>query len=131
MMRSSCAICVLPCGSMRARLFRDGCGRLIATPRPRCVRCAPLLPRGEQPVGTRLPNQEPQYASTTPIVPPSASEWVRSYPEGQWVYHSGEPDHARNAIVCRAVRLRSFAHDVGSPRVDIARLAPNEKNRRS
>jgi hypothetical protein len=35
-----------------------------------------------------LPTQAPQYAPTSPSVPPSASEWVRSYPEGQWVYHS-------------------------------------------
>ena len=35
-----------------------------------------------------LPSQAPQYAPTAPSEPPSASEWVRSYPEGQWVYHA-------------------------------------------
>jgi hypothetical protein len=34
-----------------------------------------------------LPSQAPRYAST-PAEPPSSSQWVRSYPDGQWVYTS-------------------------------------------
>lgn len=32
-----------------------------------------------------LPSQAPRYA---PTAAPSASDWVRPYPEGQWVYHA-------------------------------------------
>jgi hypothetical protein len=35
-----------------------------------------------------LPSQAPRYASATPAEPPSASDWVRAYPGGQWVYHA-------------------------------------------
>ena len=36
-----------------------------------------------------LPSQAPQHTTaSSPSVAPSASEWVHSYPEGQWVYHS-------------------------------------------
>jgi hypothetical protein len=35
-----------------------------------------------------LPSQAPAYAPTVPAEPPSASEWVRAYPDGQWVYYA-------------------------------------------
>jgi hypothetical protein len=35
-----------------------------------------------------LPSQAPIYAPTVPAEPPSASEWVRAYPDGQWVYQA-------------------------------------------
>jgi hypothetical protein len=35
-----------------------------------------------------LPSQAPRHTAATPIEPPSAADWVHTYPGGQWVYHA-------------------------------------------
>jgi len=49
----------------------------------------PLAATG-QPAGPLppLPSQAPQYAAAPAGEAPSSSQWVRSYPDGQWVYTS-------------------------------------------